>query len=108
VASVGLQLEAAREQGIDADEVSLDLSTTAKGYVTESQGHVTIVFDREQRQLVGAFIAGPGAAEAIHEAVLAIKVGVKLEVLADTIHAFPTVARVLGTAFAQAAAQDRP
>jgi pyruvate/2-oxoglutarate dehydrogenase complex dihydrolipoamide dehydrogenase (E3) component len=103
VASVGLQIDAAREQGIDAKEISLDLATTAKGYVTEAKGHVTIVFDQEQRRLVGAFIAGPGATEAIHEAVLAIKVGVSLDVLADTIHAFPTVARVLGTAFIEAA-----
>jgi pyruvate/2-oxoglutarate dehydrogenase complex dihydrolipoamide dehydrogenase (E3) component len=37
--------------------------------------------------------------EAIHECVLAIRARVPLETLADTIHAFPTVARVLGTTF---------
>jgi pyruvate/2-oxoglutarate dehydrogenase complex dihydrolipoamide dehydrogenase (E3) component len=103
VASVGLQVPAARERGIDAAEISIDLARTAKGYVAEAQGHVTIVFDRQRRRLVGAFIAGPGATEAIHEAVLAIKTGTSLEILADTIHAFPTVARVLGTAFIRAA-----
>ena len=40
--------------------------------------------------------------ETIHEAVLAIKLQTPLAVLADTIHAFPTVARVLGTAFTNA------
>ena len=103
IASVGLQLEEARDRGIDAVEHSLDLARTAKGYVLEAKGHVSIVVDRGRRTLVGAFIAGPGAAEAIHEAVLAIKTGTSIDVLADTIHAFPTTARVLGSAFIEAA-----
>jgi dihydrolipoamide dehydrogenase len=101
-ASVGLKVEEARERGIDAAEYSLDLATTAKGYVAEAKGHVTIVVDRSARLLVGAFLAGPGVTETIHEAVLAIKQRIPLAVLADTIHAFPTVARVLGTAFVNA------
>ena len=101
-ASVGLQLEQAREAGIDAAELTQDLATTAKGYVSQSEGHVTIVYDRAQRTLVGAFMAGPGVSEGIHEAVLAIKTRTPLSVLADTIHAFPTVARVLGTLFIEA------
>jgi len=48
-------------------------------------------------------MAGPGASEAIHEAVLAIKTRTPIDVLADTIHAFPTVARVLGTVLVEAA-----
>lgn len=101
-ASVGLQLDEARDQGIDAEEFTVDIGTSAKGYVVEAQGHVTIVVDRASRTLVGAFIAGPGASEAIHEAVLAVKTRTPLAILADTIHAFPTVARVLGTAFMNA------
>ena len=66
------------------------------------QGHVTIVVDRATRRLVGAFMAGPAVSEAIHECVLAIRADIPLEILADTIHAFPTVARVLGTAFIDA------
>jgi pyruvate/2-oxoglutarate dehydrogenase complex dihydrolipoamide dehydrogenase (E3) component len=101
-ASVGLTVEGARERGIDAVEFSVDLATTAKGYVTEAKGHATIVVDRRERVLVGAFLAGPGVSETIHEAVLALKLRTPLSVLADTIHAFPTVARVLGTAFVKA------
>ncbi|MEX1155604.1 MAG: NAD(P)/FAD-dependent oxidoreductase [Chloroflexota bacterium] len=101
--SVGLLLEQAREQGIDAEEFTADLATSAKGYAAEAAGHVTIVIDRAAGTLIGAFIAGPGASEAIHEAVLAVKVQTPLAVLADTIHAFPTVARVLGFLFIEAA-----
>ena len=63
---------------------------------------VTIVVDRRERVLVGAFMAGPAVSEAIHECVLAIRARIPLATLADTIHAFPTVARVLGTAFIDA------
>ena len=41
--------------------------------MADATGHVTIVVDKGSRKLLGAFIAGPGASEAIHEAVLAIK-----------------------------------
>lgn len=103
VAGVGRSLEVALSEGLDAFEEVADLATSAKGYVAEASGHVTIVVDRTTRTLIGAFIAGPAASEAIHEAVLAIKTRTPLDVLADTIHAFPTVARVMGGLFSQAA-----
>jgi dihydrolipoamide dehydrogenase len=102
VAGVGLSLEQASAEGFDAFEETADLASTAKGYVAEASGHVTIVVDRSSHTLLGAFIAGPAASEVIHEAVLAIKTRTPLDVLADTIHAFPTTARVLGTLFGQA------
>ena len=101
-ASVGLLVEQAKERGIDAAEYTVDIGTSSKGYTTQSQGHATIVVDRARRRLVGAFMAGRGVSEAIHECVLAIRADIPLDVLADTIHAFPTVARVLGTAFVDA------
>jgi dihydrolipoamide dehydrogenase len=102
-ASVGLLVNEAKDRGLHAEELSQDQATTAKGEASEAEGHVTIVVDRGTQTLVGAFIAGPAASEAIHEAVLAVKLRTPLSVLADTIHAFPTVARVLGTLFIQAA-----
>jgi dihydrolipoamide dehydrogenase len=101
-AAVGLLLDQAKERGIDAFEVTANLATSAKGYVSESEGHVSIVIDRKQKVVVGAFIGGPAASEAIHEAVLAIKLKTPISVLADTIHAFPTASRVMGGLFAKA------
>jgi dihydrolipoamide dehydrogenase len=101
-AAVGLLVDQAKERGIDANELTADLGTSAKGYVSESEGHVSIVVDRKKKVLVGAFIGGPAASEAIHEAVLAIKLRTPISVLAQTIHAFPTVARVMGGLFVKA------
>ena len=48
-------------------------------------------------------MATPDASAAIHECVLAIKAHVKIEVLADTIHAFPSTSRIFNGLFDEAA-----
>jgi pyruvate/2-oxoglutarate dehydrogenase complex dihydrolipoamide dehydrogenase (E3) component len=101
-AAVGLLLDQAKERGIDAFEETANLATSAKGYVSESEGHVSIVIDRKNKIVVGAFIGGPAASEAIHEAVLAIKLRTPIALLAQTIHAFPTVSRAMGGLFVKA------
>jgi dihydrolipoamide dehydrogenase len=101
-AGVGLQIEQAREKGLDAFEETIDYSKTAPGELLEQGGHVSIIVDRTDRVLLGAFIAAPGAADAIGEAVLAIKTRTPIEVLADTINPFPTTVRVMGSLFGTA------
>jgi pyruvate/2-oxoglutarate dehydrogenase complex dihydrolipoamide dehydrogenase (E3) component len=59
-------------------------------------GHLSIVVDRASRELVGAAIAAPDATAAIHECVLAMQARVTIDVLAATIHAFPSTSRALG------------
>ena len=106
--AVGLRIDQAAEQGVDAFEETADFPTTAKGYIVEADaGHATIVVDRQRKTLRGAFVAGQGAGEAIHAAVLAIKLGTPIDTLAQTIHAFPTTARVIGGLFAAAALKLR-
>lgn len=102
-ASVGLMVEQAKAAGIDAVEYEEDLATSAKGFTAEAEGHVIVVVDRVEKTLVGAFLAGPAASEAIHQAVLAVKLQTPLAVLADTINAFPTLSRVMWWAIARAA-----
>ena len=102
-ASVGLQVDEAQAAGIVAVEYHEDVATSARGYTAEAEGHVIVVVDRALRTVVGAFLAGPGASEAIHQAVLAVKLRTPLAVLADTINAFPTLSRVMWWAFTRAA-----
>jgi pyruvate/2-oxoglutarate dehydrogenase complex dihydrolipoamide dehydrogenase (E3) component len=107
-AAVGLRLDEAHERGIDAFEETIDLAKTSKGYIVEADmGHVTIVVDRANKVVVGAFIGGVGAGEAIHQAVLAIKLRTPLDTLAQTVNAFPTTSRELGGRFASAALKVR-
>jgi pyruvate/2-oxoglutarate dehydrogenase complex dihydrolipoamide dehydrogenase (E3) component len=107
-AAVGLRLDQAQERGIEAFEETAELATSAKGYIVEADmGHVTIVVDRRNKIVVGAFIGGVGAGEAIHQAVLAVKLRTPLDTLAQTVSAFPTTSRVLGGLFAAAALKLR-
>jgi pyruvate/2-oxoglutarate dehydrogenase complex dihydrolipoamide dehydrogenase (E3) component len=54
---------------------------------------------------VGAAVAAPDASAAIHECVLAIKARVRVDILAETIHAFPSTSRILNGLFADALAE---
>jgi pyruvate/2-oxoglutarate dehydrogenase complex dihydrolipoamide dehydrogenase (E3) component len=108
-ASVGLTLDQAKAAGIDAVEYVADFATSSRGYALEAKlGHVTVTFDRATRQMIGAAMACPDASAAIHECVLAIKARVPIEVLADTIHAFPSTSRILNGLFAEAAKDLAP
>src|SRR5438876_490871 len=92
----------AKTRGRSASGHAPARATSAKGYVSESEGHVSIVIDRKNKIVVGAFIGGLAASEAIHEAVLAVKLKTPISLLAQTIHAFPTVTRAMGGLFAKA------
>jgi pyruvate/2-oxoglutarate dehydrogenase complex dihydrolipoamide dehydrogenase (E3) component len=101
--SVGYTLDGARDAGIDAFELVADYATSTKGYAIQAKiGHVTIVVDRATRELVGAAMACPDASAAIHECVVAIKAHVPVDVLAETIHAFPSTSRIFNGLFADA------
>jgi pyruvate/2-oxoglutarate dehydrogenase complex dihydrolipoamide dehydrogenase (E3) component len=102
-AFVGVTVEAAREAGLDAFELVADFASSTRGYGIQAElGHVTIVVDRASRELVGMAIACPDASAAIHEGVLAIQARVPMDVLAETIHAFPSTSRILNGLFADA------
>jgi pyruvate/2-oxoglutarate dehydrogenase complex dihydrolipoamide dehydrogenase (E3) component len=105
-AFVGMSLESATEAGIDAFEKVADFPKSSRGYALEAKlGHITIVVDRTSRELVGAALACPDASAAIHECVLAIKARVTVDVLAETIHAFPSTSRIFNGLFAEALAE---
>jgi dihydrolipoamide dehydrogenase len=107
--SVGLSLDQAKAARIDAAEFVADFASSSRGYSVEAElGHVTVTFDRATRTMIGAAIASPDASAAIHECVLAIKARVPVDVLADTIHAFPSTSRILNGLFAEAAKELAP
>jgi pyruvate/2-oxoglutarate dehydrogenase complex dihydrolipoamide dehydrogenase (E3) component len=109
-AFVGVSADQAKADGLDAFELVVDFPTSTKGYEVEATlGHVTIVVDRGSRELIGAAMACPDASAAIHECVLAIKARVKVDVLAETIHAFPSTSRIFNGLFADALKElDQP
>ena len=102
VAAVGLTTEEdARAEGIDAASVVLDLPTSiARPYTFQENptGVFGIVADVERGLLVGAWAVAPLASEWIHQAVLAIRAEIPIDVLKDTIAQFPTFSEAFGAA----------
>jgi pyruvate/2-oxoglutarate dehydrogenase complex dihydrolipoamide dehydrogenase (E3) component len=93
IAAVGLTEDAAREQGIGVSTAVIDLPTTiARPYTYEQdpRGTLGVVVDRGRNVLVGAWALAPLASEWIHQAALAIRAEVPLDVLQDTVAQFPS------------------
>lgn len=92
VAAVGMTTRQASDEGISVGEGRADLMKLARTetYGKGIGGELGVLADRERRVLVGAWAVGPLAGEWIHEAVLAVKASVPIEVLLDTVAQFPT------------------
>jgi pyruvate/2-oxoglutarate dehydrogenase complex dihydrolipoamide dehydrogenase (E3) component len=93
IAAVGLTEDTAREQGLDVSTAVIDLPTSiARPYTYEQdpRGTLGVVVDRGRNVLVGAWALAPLASEWIHQAGLAIRAEVPLEVLQDTVAQFPS------------------
>jgi dihydrolipoamide dehydrogenase len=59
-------------------------------YQTDPFGFLGVIVDRKRRRLAGAWAVAPLASEWIHQAALAIRADLPLEVLLDQVAQFPT------------------
>jgi dihydrolipoamide dehydrogenase len=111
VAVVGLDADAARQQGVDVAVAELELAEALARPVTESArpvGAVGVVVDRSRRRLVGAWAAAPGAAEWIHQPAMAIRHGLSVDALVDDVAQFPTWSEAWGTVLARLDLEPAP
>ncbi|HZE03599.1 MAG TPA: NAD(P)/FAD-dependent oxidoreductase, partial [Solirubrobacteraceae bacterium] len=104
VAAVGMTAAGARDAGHDVATAVIDLpASIARPYTYERnpRGRLGIVADRERRVLLGAWAVSPLAGEWIHQAVLAIKAQVPLEILLETVAQFPSYSEAYLSALQQ-------
>jgi dihydrolipoamide dehydrogenase len=95
VYAVGLSPMRAEEAGIGLITAGMDLAGTARAAVEEDDrgftgGRVELYADPSRGVLVGAAAAGLYAEEWMAEIALAIRAEIRLDVLTDVIHTFPT------------------
>ncbi|VAX29311.1 Dihydrolipoamide dehydrogenase [hydrothermal vent metagenome] len=96
IASVGLREDQASEKGIDYITGHFQFRSLGKAHAMgEISGFVKVIADKKTDRLLGVHIIGPHASDLIHEAAVAIKAGLKVRDIADTIHAHPTLSEGL-------------
>jgi len=101
IAAVGITSEdEARSQGIRVATSMIELTSVARSYTYERdpRGAFGVVVDSDRRVLIGAWAVGPLAGEWIHQAVLAVRAEISIDVLEDTMAQFPTFSEAMGTA----------
>ena len=107
IATVGLTEREAAAQGIKVRISRLSFSGFARAQtLEETEGFVQVVADHSAGRLLGVQIFGPRATDLIGEAALALKAGLTLRNLVDTIHGHPTMSESLWEASAMALRQS--
>ncbi len=92
VASVGLTEGQAKEQGHDVMIGKFMFRPLGKAMAAgEQEGWVKVVAEKKYGEVLGVHVIGAHATDLIAQAVVAIKLEATIDVLADTIHAHPTM-----------------
>jgi dihydrolipoamide dehydrogenase len=96
IASCGLTEEEAKEKGIEIILGEFPFAANGKAIsMSETEGFVKLIGRKNDGKIIGGQIVGPEASNLIAEISLAIKNGLTLKDIGDTIHAHPTLPEVL-------------
>ena len=96
VGTVGLSEAQAKETGVAVRADTVLFRAVGKAQVIgEIAGQAKIVSDADSGRILGVHIIGPHASDLIAEGTLAVKNGLTVRQLAETIHAHPTLAEVM-------------
>jgi dihydrolipoamide dehydrogenase len=96
IGSVGLREFQAMERGIRVKTGRFQFRALGKAHAMgEISGFIKIVAEPDSDRILGAHIIGPHASDLVHECALAMKAGLKVKDIADTIHAHPTLSEGL-------------
>ncbi|MEW2582525.1 dihydrolipoyl dehydrogenase family protein [Streptomyces virginiae] len=95
-AAVGLSLAEAEQAGHRVRAVDYDLSKVSGAglYAEGYRGRARMIVDLDREVLLGATFVGPGAAELVHAATIAVAGEVPIARLWHAVPAFPTVSEI--------------
>lgn len=103
IASVGLTDRQANLQGLSCRCVTIPIELVPKAAILgDKRGVIKMVIERESRRIAGLHLVSVHAEETIHEAALAVKLGMTIDEIRDTVHVFPTMSeaiKLVATAF---------
>lgn len=91
VAAVGVNLTEARERGLEVEVGRLGLEHVPRAVVEHrTDGWVQVVAERASGRILGVQAVGPNVAELLGEATLAVRLGLTIDELTDTLHPYLT------------------
>ncbi|MGW1173856.1 dihydrolipoyl dehydrogenase family protein [Kitasatospora sp. NPDC002543] len=96
VAAVGLTRAAAEAAGLRVKTVDHEIGSVAGAslYGDDYRGRARVVFDLDREVLVGACLVGPGVAELLHSATVAVVGEVPIDRLWHAVPSYPTISEV--------------
>ncbi|MFD6351501.1 dihydrolipoyl dehydrogenase family protein [Nocardia tengchongensis] len=96
IAAVGLTTDDAARAGRTVDVVDYDIARVAGAlqHDPDYRGQARIIIDPDRRVILGATFAGPGVAELLHSATIAITGEITLDRLWHAVPSFPTISEV--------------
>jgi dihydrolipoamide dehydrogenase len=96
LATVGLDEEAARAQGLETKAARFYFQANGRARTMgETDGLVKLVAEASTDRLLGVHVVGPHASELIGEAVVALSLDARAADLADAVHAHPTLSEAI-------------
>ncbi|GEK90262.1 mercuric reductase [Alkalibacterium putridalgicola] len=96
VGTVGLTEEQANDKGIDVKTSILDLDNVPRALVNhDATGLIKLVINAQNQQIIGVHIVAENAGEVIYAGTLAVKFGLTVEDLTDTMAPYLTMAEGL-------------
>jgi dihydrolipoamide dehydrogenase len=103
IAGVGATEEELQEEGVEYAVGQGDYPDSAMGRAKKLEEGFLKVLAAPDGEILGAHAIGYEASVLIHEAVLAMRAGLSVETVADTIHVHPTLSKVVESAFGDVA-----
>jgi len=99
IAWVGLTEDQAKAKGVACDKAVFPWGASGRAIANGAEyGFTKLLFDPENRRIVGGAIVGPGAGDLISEVALAIEMGCDAVDIGKTIHPHPTLGETVGLA----------
>jgi Pyruvate/2-oxoglutarate dehydrogenase complex, dihydrolipoamide dehydrogenase (E3) component, and related enzymes len=105
IAGVGATETELADRGVDYHVGRADYADSAMGRAKRLREGFAKVLAAPDGEILGCHVVGYEASTLLHEAVVAIRNGVGVDAVADTIHAHPTLSKVVESAFADAASR---
>ena len=108
LAMVGFNAEQAAAEGLSVVESYVELDRVEKSHVMgHRRGGILLWAEAGSGRVLGCQMLVPGAAEVIHEAAMAVRFGLNVRDIAETVHVYPTIADGLRMAALENLKQQR-